>query len=479
VNRTDFWQEDIEICVNIPLSPAFFAVTLTILFNNHREDYMYRETISSARGVLLRGICVLILTCIGCGFATAQSEQVLYSFQGDYGSGDGSHPEAPVIFDSSGNLYSTTNVGDSQNEGTVFELSSNGGSWNETQLFGFEHTCNGVENFCTGILPTTPLVFDTAGNLYGTTYEGGPDGWGTVFELIRPVVANNPWTEVILHNFTGASDGGIPEGGLLIDSQGNLYGVAGEGGILSDCAMGCGTVFKLTPSGSSWTFRVLHSFTGTNVNGDGNAPVGELVRDSANNLYGVTSFGGQYNQGSVFRISLGSTITESVLYSFQGGSADGSEPLAGVIRNSSNTLYGTTAGGGTGSCIGIGCGIVYQISPPSVNGGAWTETVLHNFTGGTDGRSPFDRLVLDSGGDLYGTAGAGGSASCDCGVVFKLVPAPAGGWVEVVLYAFAGAPDGAGPEAGVTLKNNVIYGTTYAGGTGVNGGQGTVFSITP
>jgi len=420
--------------------------------------------------------------------AFAGQEKVLYSFQGGViGSADGANHRAGVIFSAAGNLYGATELGGLFNEGTVFELSPAATAWTETQIFNFTITCHGGNcQSSTGNLPQADLAFDLNGNLYSTTYEGGKYGNGTVFQL-KPPGTGAAWTENVLHNFTG--DGSIPLGGVLVvGKQGTLLGTTGGGGV------GCGVVFELAPpaSGSGWTEHIVHAFSCVP---DGNGPQGDLIRDHAGNVYGTTNAGGTGNCfngcGTVFMLSPpsspGGAWTETVLYSFL-NTPDGVGPWAGLVRDSTGYLYGTTYRGGahTSSCYQVGCGTVFQLSPPSSPGGAWTETVIYNFTGASDGSQPLAGLAIDQKGNLYGTASAGGDLNCNpgsnfggCGVVFKMSPSPAGGWTETVLHAFTGAPDGSDPEAGLILKAGALYGTTVRGGTGPDGGMGTVFEVVP
>lgn len=273
----------------------------------------------------------------------AWTETVLYSFSGEP---DGSEPYGNLIFDADGNLYGTTQQGGSSDRGTVFELSpptASGGAWTEAVLYSFESG----EGY-----PVGGLVFGWKGSLYGTTISGG-FSIGTVFRLAK---SKTGWDEVVIHSFNGA-DGREPNAGLIADKAGNLYGTTAEGGS-GPCFQGCGVAFELSPpvaQGAGWSETVLHSFTGVG-NGDGFAPVAPLIFDSAGNLYGTTGGGGEtgvvpcgYGCGTVFEFSPagGGGWTESVLYSFTGGS-DGAYPVAGLVFDSAGNLYGTTAfGGGT------------------------------------------------------------------------------------------------------------------------------------
>ncbi|HYL11569.1 MAG TPA: choice-of-anchor tandem repeat GloVer-containing protein [Terriglobales bacterium] len=242
------------------------------------------------------------------------------------------------------------------------------------------------------------LIMDAAGNLYGTNQLNGAFGYGTIFKL------DTSGNETVLHSFTGdAGDGCAPIGALIMDNAGNLYGTT------EDCNLG--TVFKLDTSG---TYTVLHSFTGS----DGEFPSAALIMDSAGNLYSTTLFGGASGCGTVFKLD--SFGNETVLHSFAG--SDGATPTAGLIMDAAGNLYGPTAAGGSGSCAPlphsseVGCGTVFKLDTSG------NETILHSFTGGSDGANPDAGLIMDKAGNLYGTATGGGSSNCfgGCGTVFKL-----------------------------------------------------------
>jgi uncharacterized repeat protein (TIGR03803 family) len=239
--------------------------------------------------------------------------------------------------------------------------------------------------------PNGQLISDQAGNLYGTTEFGGTSNSGVVFELSPPARKGNKWTETILYKFTGGSDGIGPNAGLVFDTAGNLYGTTFGGG---DCPYSCGVVFRLAPSrtpGGVWTETVLHAFGGSN-SPDGGNPTGSLVFDHAGNLYGTTELGGNVN---------------------------------------------CTIGPGP-------CGVVFQLSPPSLQTGPWTETVIYNFTGIPDGQFPYGFLTIDQRENLFGTTTEGGTGACTdgegltigCGTVFKLSRSNGGSWTETVLYNF-------------------------------------------
>jgi uncharacterized repeat protein (TIGR03803 family) len=365
---------------------------------------------------------------------TSGNETVLYAFPG---AADGQYPyNAGVIFGSDCHLYGTTFYGGKKGHGVVYQLDGDG---NEKVLYNFHLlTANGFGQ------PTGGVIRDSKGNLYGTTFIGQADvgyGNGVVYKV------DTAGHSTVLHNFTGEADGGVPYGGVIRDSKGNLYGTAEVGG-----ASGAGVVFKVDTFGNE---TVLYSFTGGS---DGGYPLAGVIRDSKGNLYGTTNGGGASYAGVVFKVD--TSGNETVLYSFTGGS-DGGYPLAGVIRDSKGNLYGTTNGGGAS-----GAGVVFKVDTFG------NETVLYSFTGGSDGGYPlWVVLVRDSAGNLYGTTNGGGASGA--GVVFKVNAAGN----ETVLHSFTGGADGGNPYAGVILgPEGNLYGTTAFGG-GTN--AGVVFEIKP
>jgi uncharacterized repeat protein (TIGR03803 family) len=268
-----------------------------------------------------------------------------------------------------------------------------------------------------GKLPLAGLILDVAGNLYGTTYIGGAYGYGVVFRLAPN--ADGGWTESVLHSFTGGSDGKYPGAGLIFDAAGNLYGTTQSGGNLSYCGgQGCGVVFRLTPnSDGSWKEKVLHQFTGGK---SGSGPSG-LILDAAGNLYS-TAGGGAYGAGVAFRLAPNSNggWKEKVLHQFTGGK-DGNGP-SGLTLDPSGNLYGTTHSGGNSVCyFGSGCGVVFMLTADS-NGG-WHEKPLHAFKN-NPGAFPDAGVILDGAGNLYGTTSNYASGECEgaCGSVFEVTP---------------------------------------------------------
>jgi uncharacterized repeat protein (TIGR03803 family) len=287
-----------------------------------------------------------------------------------------------------------------------------------------------------------------------------------------PAMADTP-NETVLYSFAGSASGANPYANLAVDSTGALYGTTGGGGNSVNCNLGsgCGTVFQLTQQNGVWTETVLYSFQGAST-GDGSGPqAGLVIKTGA--LYGTTSSGGAYGYGTAFKLTPppqpGGAWTESVLYSFKGGT-DGSYPASGVIFDGTS-LVGTTPFGGASNF-----GTVYELTPPTKKGAPWVETILYNFTGRADGGKPYGSLILKTKA-LYGTVLDGGPSGQ--GAVFELAaPAVKGqAWTYSVLYGFSGGADGGKPYANVIFgKSGVLCGTTGLGGAG---GFGTVFELVP
>ena len=377
----------------------------------------------------------------------AQTDTTIYNFQG---SPDGSVPQAHLIRDSSGNLYGTTAFGGSAGFGTVFKIDSKG---NRTILYNFLGGSDGAN-------PAAALIRDSSGNFYGTTMSGGivGGGNGTVFKL------DPTGKETVLYSFKGTTDGAIPLTSVARDGSGNLYGATSAAGntnchsILNSAETGCGTIFKLSTSG---TLKVLHAFApGT----DGRSPFGDLIGDSAGNLYGTTYDGGSHGYGCVFKLKSG---VLTILYSFNFGvGTDGARPVGGLVRDASGNLYGTTRFGGffnNSTCQGFGCGTVFRLDSSG------SETVLYAFTGNPDGSDPHAGLVMDSSSNLYGTTRTGGANGK--GTVFRLDPS---GQVTV-LHSFDGS-DGSTPLASLIHAGTGFVGTASSGGTG---NAGVVFKLIP
>jgi uncharacterized repeat protein (TIGR03803 family) len=415
----------------------------------------------------------------------APREKVLWNFCPVYGCKDGEAPYGGgMIFDASGNLYGVTYDGGAFEDGVVFELiPSADGKWTEKVL----HSFTGYD----GDGPFGPLIFDAAGNLYGTTVAGGAYFDGVAFQLTPD--AGGAWTEKVLHNFgfSKGDKGFFPWAGLALDAAGNLYGTTSSGGAYEGSCGGyaCGVVFQLKRgSNGQWTEKVLHSFQHNGKDGFDADDVGVTI-DASGNLYGTTQAGGApgtgcggYGCGTIFELTPGANgkWTEKVLHSFNG--KDGANPDATLILDSAGNLYGTTTSGGAVGCDGnSGCGTVFELMPGA--NGKWTEKVLRSFF---RPREPLGGVIFDAAGNLYGTTLDGGRYCC--GTVFELSPGANGKWTETVLHSF-GQRDGSLGD-GVSPTGNLIfdahgnlYGTTVWGGNigvqGCGGGCGTVFEITP
>jgi uncharacterized repeat protein (TIGR03803 family) len=316
----------------------------------------------------------------------------------------------------------------------------------QAQTFSVVHNFTGGSD---GGGPLNGFTFDSAGNLYGTTNAGGTLGYGIVFKMTASGV------QTVLHNFAGGTDGASPQGSLVRDKTGNLYGATTAGG-----ASGTGTVFKVTSTG---TESILYSFTGETTGSD---PEATLAIDAAGNLYGTTIAGGKYGNGVVFKLTLAKSgkWLETVLYSFAGGT-DGAVPVAGVTVGSTGNIYGTTSAGGT-----YGYGTVFELTR---SGTTWTETILHNFANGDDGSIPYAGLIIDKSGNLYGAATQGGNGGG--GTVFELSPS-SGTYTFNVLYSVPGWGISGSFRDLMLSSTGIIYGTTHCDG---NNSAGTVWELTP
>lgn len=385
---------------------------------------------------------------------------VIYSFNGP----NGGNPTGDLIMDSAGNLYGTTCSGGSANGGTVFKLDQKGqqtvlhsfsgsdgwcpysglllgldgslygttsasGAFSGGNVFKVDMNGNFAvihsfdPNHGDGEVPLGSLIQDAYGNLYGTTFTGGSSGLGRVFKM------DLQGNESVLHDFAGTG-GAKPRGGVVRDQAGNFHGTTSLLGLgqFSNCPTsytepvpGCGTVFQLDSTGA-WAGAI--SFQGF---GDGDHPYAGPIIDQAGNLYGTARDGGGSKFGTVFIADPSGGLRG--LHSFAGSPTDGAHPEAPLIRDPFGNLYGTTTDGTSNSGVGcsdptgtVGCGTVFKVDPSGM------ETILHNFTGGVDGSVPHGGMVLDAGGNLYGTATSGGNVTCmpnsnvgyGCGTVFKL-----------------------------------------------------------
>jgi uncharacterized repeat protein (TIGR03803 family) len=407
-----------------------------------------------------RSLLVLLLTSAAllvCVPAIAQTFAVLHDFTGGL---DGRYPYAGVTIDHAGTLYGTASEGGPDENGAVFRLALKNGSWIFNPLY---HFVSGE-----GVNPLARVIIGPNGSLYGTTSSGpsGCGGCGTVFNLkptaTIPTSVIAPWNEKVLYQFTDGSDGASPgNGDLLFDNAGNIYGTTFSGGDLQACGgFGCGVVYKLTPNGGGWTQSVIHAFTGGS---DGATPYSGLTPDSDGNFYATTVEGGAHGYGTVYKLSpTGSGWTKTVLYDFQ-NSTDGKWPVGGLVIDVTGNLFGAaevggSGGGGTvyklanpngqwifsivysfsghagpyskltmdaagdlyGSTYGDGSAGVGMVFKLTRSGSGWIFGLLHDFTGGSDGMSPLGGVALDASGRVYGTAQMGGAYGQ--GVVFQITP---------------------------------------------------------
>jgi uncharacterized repeat protein (TIGR03803 family) len=416
-------------------------------------------------------LAVTVILVLAAGVVQAQTYQVIHNFTGGL---DGSEPTSGVTLDAAGSLYGTTFEGDALT-GTVYRLVHKNSSWVLMPLYLFPYQGSGGSiPYARVIFGRDGTLYGTAA--FGGNLQGCSSGCGAVFNMRPapnpPVTPLSPWIETPLYLFNAGSDGANPYGAdLIFDQAGSIYGTTYDGGTGS-CSGGCGTVYKLTPSNGSWTESVLYSFT---QGGDGQHPWGGVIFDSSGNLYGTTVYGGANGMGAIYKLApAGSGWAETVLYSFNGGT-DGANPYAGLVFDQAGNLYGATGAGGAGiggtvfdlmpsnggwkfnllySFAGVNgqfvpgpianlafdsagnlygtthgdgaynFGSVFKLTP---GGGGWAYTSLHDFTGGNDGGYPRSSITFDKNGNMYGTAaqgGTGGSGNCSgpCGVIFEITP---------------------------------------------------------
>ena len=417
---------------------------------------MQRTRFSAALGITLSiSLTACIVSLAGPGNAWAGTEKVLYSFQGG---SDAARPYGPLSFDKKGNLFGTSQTGGTVcgGCGTIFELQPSKGGWTEKVIYSFTGAADGND-------PSSGVIFDKQGNLYAATggggnagcYEGG--GCGAVIEL-KPSGSN--WTETTLYTFN-QSDGGGSVSPLVLDSAGNLYGTGLWGGN-AGCDFGCGSVFELSRSGSGWTENTLYRFTdgidgaepfsssqllykgnlyGAFAPPTGFGPTGGvfelkhskktgwkdetlytfpidsngdtwagIVFDAAGNIYGTTTYGGANGSGTLYKLThSGGVWTFTTLYTFTGGS-DGANPWASLTLDMLGNIYGTARAGG------LGYGVVFELQNC---GGNYTYKTLYTFSGGADGAQPTAPVLLRR-WKLYGSTNAGGTSGA--GVVYEVTP---------------------------------------------------------
>jgi uncharacterized repeat protein (TIGR03803 family) len=420
---------------------------------------------------------VLLVTALQYPAWAASKYQVLYSFRGG---NDGAYPVGTLIFDKSGNLYGTTYAGGGSancpNEyygggcGTAFQLTRGKKRWRESILHAFQNGTDGAQ-------PNGGLAFDSAGTLYGSTQQGGEaDSYncGTIFSLTS---GSAGWTENVIYTFCSREeDGYFPGGGLIADQAGNLYGTTISGG----STLG-GIAFELSQNSGQWTATTLWNFCLINCFREGSNPVDTLVWDAEGNLYGTTPMGGDWEGycggfpggcGVVFELrQTGGVWKEKVLHSFRG--PRGGQPSANIAFDKKGNIYGTTGAGGA-----FGYGTVFEMSP--VSRGGWRYSVLYNFHTGDATGLYNTGVVVDEVGNLYGASTFGGGGPCGssgCGRVYRLTPSKHGRWKYSVLHQFTGNTDGGEPDGDLIFgPDGRLYGVASVAGRGYSG---VVFAMAP
>jgi len=422
------------------------------------------------RNILLT-LAVLALASVAAFSANQQgSLTVLHTFTGE----DGAIPVAGLTADVAGNLYGTTQIGGTFGFGTVFQLArTSNGKLRYTVLYDFTGGADGGN-------PLGSLVFDAQGNGYGTASSGGASGVGVVYKLSRPTLFGAQAVETVLYSFQGGSDGELPFGNVVFDAAGNLYGTTSRGGAnhVGCFQSGCGTIYELSPTANGpWQETILHAFTDNF--GEGAEPRAGLVFDTAGNLYGTTNSGGNNDVCNTFNSDGCGTVFELAknsegqwkLTSFDFNLSDGGRPEAAVTLDGTGNLFGVTTQGGA-----FNGGTVFSLTQES---GQWKAGHLYSFTQANS--QPSGTLALDSAGNLYGTTYQGGANVW--GSVFQLVPR-ANGWTEHTLYSFpvSGTRTGAYPSDGVFIDGSGSLLLTASEGGNINdcspnSGCGTVIEL--
>jgi len=412
---------------------------------------------------------LLILTLALSVVASAQTvESTLYTFSET----TNFWPQGSLLEDGTGNLYGTTRGGGAYGVGSVIELSPpavSGGAWTLTTLYSF------VPYGASGYVPVSDLVKDQAGAFYGTTFAGGDPvcSCGGVYKLVPPTVAGGAWTESVLYNFKGGADGRLPAAAALaLTTTGTLYGVTVRGG-----SWDSGVLYQMTTkNGKTYTESVLYSFGDL---ADASTPNGPVVLDSKGYIYGVTSQGGAFGQGAVYRYVPATTThvaNESILFSFGATQSTGTAPVGNLIFDAGGNLYGVTNTGGSTNDYGV----VYSLAPTKAT---WIETILYTFSK-SSGVNPVAGLSWNhTNNNLYGTTSSLNTNVSGDGTVFKMTP-PAvkgGAWTESTLFQFTYKVSGGYPTGVVTRdsKTGTLYGTAINGGIeGCDLYCGTIWSIT-
>ena len=407
----------------------------------------------------IRRLFTALLFC--AAYSAAQnpppSLTTIYNFTGGT---DGGNPNAPLVMGEAGVLYGTTLWGGEKGYGTVFSLTppaSPGGAWTETVLYSFEGLRDGFN-------PKSPVVIGSGGVLYGTTSRGGEYETGTVFSLTPPASPGGPWTKAEYGGGLIASSGEPDD--LVISPGGVLYG---------GC---CGTIFALQPPaspGGHWGEKTLYAISG-GITGYFTTQT-HVVLGKGLVLYGTTSQGGDYGagngDGAVFALSPpatpGGSWSYASLYSFGGYPSDGVNPYMGVVIGGDGVLYGSTGYGGSSNG-----GTIFSLTPPASSGGAWTEAVLQEFPLVSTRNVWPGPLTLAEDGTLFGTTQFGGASLMGTAYALQAPATSGGAWTQILLHTFTGS-DGSGPTGLLMGGGGVLYGTTSLGGAY---GAGTVFALT-
>ncbi len=393
-----------------------------------------------------------------CSTLAASSQQIIFTFPAD-GSG-GSVPTGGLISDAAGNLYGVTELGGAFENGAVLKLSFENGAWSETVLYSFLGASLGD-----GSGPSSALLLDNKGNLYGTTVSGGSGGHGTVFKVAPD--GNGGWTETILHAFNGKDGGGPTYAPLVSDAQGNLYGVTEGGCVFGYCANG--SAFEVSPrQNGSWSFKVLHSFGYTGL------PLGGLIFDKAGNLYGTTTYAGPKvcsltGCGTIYKLSRGAkSWVFATIHAFN--YSDGEYPMGNLLMNSSGNIYGATLTGGA-----YNGGVAFMLSATKTG---WKETVLYVFGAAGDGSGP-SSLVFGASGHLFGSVPISTDANYNTlnGYAFELSRNANGTWSEKRVYSFPQGNSVPFPNSNLIWNNarTALFGTIGP----YSDPAGAVYEVTP
>ncbi len=388
-----------------------------------------------------------------------QAKAQTYNIIGNFGSnGTGVNP-LYVTLDAAGNVYGTTYYGGTSylGFGVVFKLTHHGSNWLQSVLYDFSGGNDGGN-------PYGGVVFGADGSLYGTASGGGLYGEGVIFKLQPPATqcptVSCRWTETVVYNFTGAADGAAPQGNIIFDQAGNLYGTTLAGG----SGGGWGTVYELSPAHGQWSLSVLHPFTD---GPDGGEPANGVIFDQVGNLYGTTVSGGSSHDGVVYELTPGTSgWTQTVLHNFAGGPNDGAIG-AGLAFDSHGNLFGFTESGGYQQW-----GVTFELQP--TGGGGYSYSVIYFFMPQPGGAPGYITVpILDSAGNVYGSGTSGGSG--EAGEVFELTPS-GGSWNFITLHAFSG-PDGDEPGGDFAFDaQGNLYGCAEYGG---RFSEGVVWQIAP